>query len=106
MGSPIGFLYFIKKAMEAGPSKASLRYAEAMRSGTAAERLRERSRRIVRELLAFWILGTAAIGLCIGAMENVRDTRAILEFLLLLWVCGLFIPAWTLYRLIRFAIAR
>lgn len=77
-----------------------------MQFGSAADRVRERSRRVLRELFAFWILGGATLGLCVGATDNIPQSRALAEVALLVWVCGLFVPAWALYRLIRFAIAR
>lgn len=107
MASPIGFLYLVKKALEAGPSKASQEYEAAMRYGNARDRLRERTRRLVRELFAFWILGSALIAfVLIPMVENVRETRGLLEFLLLVWACGGFLAGWALYRLVRFALAR
>ncbi len=100
----IPFLYFLfRKGQQAGPSRASLRYQEAMLYGTPAEKLRERFRRAIRELFAFWILPILPIMLYLEGPRK-SEEQAVLQAIL---IAGIFcIPLWLFYRLVRFALGR
>lgn len=111
--SPIPFLYFLlRKGQQSGPSTASQRYEDAMRFGSPAEKLREASRKTVRELFAFWIIGFVVVMLVLPDTHP-SPLMSGQDFVMppILWTVLIvdslfFAPAWLLYRLIRFAIAR
>ena len=102
--SPIPFLYFVfRKGQQAGPSTAAQRYEDAMRHGSPAEKIREASRRTVRELFAFWILAILPIMLLLESRQMPEDKAALWAILFAAVLC---LPCWLLYRLVRFAIGR
>lgn len=84
-------------------SRASVLYEEAHLHGTTRDQLREKLRRAVREILAFYIF--AALGLILYLdRPGVPEDQTALPALLLASIVG---PAcWLVYRMIRFALAR
>jgi hypothetical protein len=84
-------------------SRASILYEEAHLHGTAQDKLREKLRRAVREILAFYVLAVITLILYLDR-PGVPEDKAILPALLLAAIAG---PAvWLCYRIIRFALAR
>lgn len=111
--SQLPFLYFLfRKGQNAGPSTAAQRYEDAMRFGSPAEKIREATRHTVRELFAFWILGFIVLMFALPTppaapiMPGYDFAIPSIFWPVLLVDTVLFAPAWLLYRLIRFAIAR
>jgi hypothetical protein len=99
--SPVALLYLIKKAFQAGPSNASLRYDEAMRFGSPADRIRERLRKSVRWLIGSWILLTISAMLLLDHFQGGPEDRNLLIGAVIALVA--LIPCWFLYKLVRFA---
>jgi hypothetical protein len=96
------WLFLIRKVSQAGPSKASLRYKNAIDRGSPWDVHREKFRRSVRELLAFWVFATIGAFACLPRAVGPEDEKMVVAMFIALCV---FFPAWALYRLIRFAIA-
>ena len=84
-------------------SPASVLYQEAHTHGTVSDRLREKIRRGLRELLVFYILTTVVLILYLHENRVPEDQTALFALL----AAGAIGPGcWAIYRLIRFAIAR
>jgi hypothetical protein len=84
-------------------SRASILYEEAHQHGTARDQLREKVRRAVREILAFYVFSVVALIVYLDK-PGVSESEMVLPALLLAAVVG---PAcWLVYRIIRFALAR
>ena len=64
---------------------------------------REKLRRVVRELFAFWILPVIPIMLCLES-PNLPENEAVLVALFLSAVLA--VPLWLFYRVVRFALGR
>jgi hypothetical protein len=84
-------------------SRASILYEEAHLRGGAPDQLREKLRRGVREILAFYIFAVLASFLYLDR-PSVSEDQIMLPALILAAVVG---PScWLAYRVIRFALAR
>jgi hypothetical protein len=84
-------------------SRASILYDEAHLRGTDRDKLREKLRRAVREVLAFYVFAVVASIIYLHKPE-VPESETVLPALLLAAIIG---PAcWLIYRIIRFALAR
>jgi hypothetical protein len=84
-------------------SRASILYDEAHLHGTGRDRLREKFRRAVREVLAFYIFAVVGSIVYLDKPE-VPESQTVLPALLLAAVIG---PScWLVYRILRFALAR
>jgi hypothetical protein len=97
------WLYLAFKASQAGTSKASLRYRQAIEHGSPADIVREKFRRAVRELFTSWIAWTMAAFLFFCQTPGPEDEKMFAAMVVALYV---FLPAWALCRLIRFAVCR
>lgn len=102
MPSPVALFYLIKKAFQAGPSSASLRYEEAMRYGDAADRVRERLRRTIRWFIGTWIVLSVVSMLLLDHFQGGPEDRNILIGAAIAAVALL--PCWLLYKVVRFAL--
>jgi|SRR5690348_10431708 len=84
-------------------SRAAILYEEARLHGTARDQFRERIRRAVRELLAFYIFGTLGLLLYLEK-PGVSEDKFVFPAMLLAAVVS---PScWLVYRIIRFALAQ
>ncbi len=84
-------------------SRASVLYEEAHLRGTNRDQLREKLRRAVREILAFYVFAVLTSILYLEK-PGVPEDHTVLPALLLAAIIG---PAcWLVYRIIRFALAR
>ena len=78
-------------------------YDEAHLHGTARDQMREKLRRAVREILAFYFLAVLALFLYLGRPGVPEDHTAFGAILLGAMVGP---GCWIAYRIIRFAVAR
>jgi hypothetical protein len=84
-------------------SRAAILYEEAHQHGTARDQFREKLRRAVREILAFYIFATVALVLYLGK-PGVPEDNLVFNAMLLAVIVGP--SSWLVYRVIRFALAR
>ena len=77
--------------------------SQAQIYGTPGNRLRERLRRAVREILCFWLVGVIPIFWKLASPNVPKENTNVAALLISGALC---VPAWTFYRLIRFALAR
>jgi hypothetical protein len=84
-------------------SRAWTLYEEAHLRGNARDQLREKIRRAVREILAFYVFTVFALILYLDK-PGVSEDQTVLPALILAAIVG---PScWIAYRIVRFALAR
>ena len=84
-------------------SRASVLYEEAHLHGTAWDRRREKLRRAIREILAFYIFSVLVLIVWIG-MGMPSESDAVIPALEFSVVVG---PAcWLIYKIVRFVLAK
>ncbi len=84
-------------------SRASKLYEEAHLHGSARDQLREKLRRAIREILAFYVFAILVLIIYLDK-PGVSEDQTVLPALLIAAIVG---PScWPVYRIVRFAIAR
>jgi hypothetical protein len=84
-------------------SRAAILYEEAHLRGSTRDQFRERLRRAIREILAFYIF-TVVVGILYFEKPGIPEDQTVLPALIMAAVVG---PScWLVYRIVRFALAR